>query len=322
LPQMPTGAAMDFKTRYRIIEYDPEGSKNGTPEQVNIYDADKIRKTNPGKLNIYPPVYYQQYGLGKWWKGIERTVVHNLFVPELVLIIQNGNVLKVSRMKEHPKILGTIEKERYVKGDREIIALCKVSKMTSDQAKKTIITKLKHRDVWSLSIFPYKDGEIVCGYCSVMPKAIAVWWVGENGIRNVNGVARANTPHFELGFEISASEGYDFCAKKASSNKENDPVKIFWNLLSASVQLSGAKTNFFSAVSGANAGTVRITVTDKWHYLHKQQRLQLAQSVWEMWARVYSPQDLDKARISLVDYRGNEVGGSRVFGGSLIWVQD
>lgn len=102
----------------------------------------------------------------------------------------------------------------------------------------------------------------------------------------------------------------------------NDPVKTFWNLLSTSVQLSGSKTKFFSAVSETNPGTVKITVTDKWHYLHKQQRLQLAQSVWEMWARIYSPKNLDKARISLVDYRDNEVGGSRIFGGSLIWVQD
>jgi hypothetical protein len=213
---MPSGTNMEFTTKYRIIEYDPEGSKNGIPEQVTIYDTDKIKRLNPQKIGIYPPVYYQQFGLGKSWKGVEKVVVHNVFAPELVIILQNGNVLKVSRLKEHPKLLGTIDKQKYIKGGREVVALSKVPRITSDQAKQTIIAKLKPKDIWSLSVFPYKGGEIICGYNTVMPKAIPVWWLSEDGIRNVNGIAREKTPQFELAFEVGASEGYDFCAKNAS----------------------------------------------------------------------------------------------------------
>ena len=44
--------------------------------------------------------------------------------------------------------------------------------------------------------------------------------------------------------------------------------------------------------------------------------------MWEWWAAIASPQEPDLARIKIVDAKGNEVGGSRVWGGSLIWVQD
>ncbi len=65
-----------------------------------------------------------------------------------------------------------------------------------------------------------------------------------------------------------------------------------------------------------------ITVADLWHVRHYQVRLQDAQTLWKAWALTASPQDPDCARISIVDHNGNEVGGSRVWGGSLIWVQD
>ena len=64
-----------------------------------------------------------------------------------------------------------------------------------------------------------------------------------------------------------------------------------------------------------------LTVDNLWHIRHYQIRLQDAQTLWEAWARIASPNDLDKARISLVDLNGNEVGGSRWLAGSLIWVK-
>lgn len=68
--------------------------------------------------------------------------------------------------------------------------------------------------------------------------------------------------------------------------------------------------------------TATLTVDNVWHVKLYQIRLQDAQALWEAWALIASPDDLDLARISIVDLRGNEVGGSRVWAGSLIWVQE
>jgi hypothetical protein len=65
-----------------------------------------------------------------------------------------------------------------------------------------------------------------------------------------------------------------------------------------------------------------ITVQDIWHLQNKQMRLQNAQNMWDVWAKLASPTELDAARIKILDLNGNEVGGSRIFAGSLIWVQD
>ena len=68
--------------------------------------------------------------------------------------------------------------------------------------------------------------------------------------------------------------------------------------------------------------TVTIKVTNTWHVMAYQNRLQAAQNLWEGWASVASPKDRDQARIKVVDLNGNEVGGSRILAGSLIWVQE
>lgn len=68
--------------------------------------------------------------------------------------------------------------------------------------------------------------------------------------------------------------------------------------------------------------TVTLSVDDVWHIKPYQIRLQDAQAFWEAWARIASPNEPDKARISIKDLRGNEVGGSRMLAGSLIWVQE
>ncbi|MNL67232.1 hypothetical protein D3C87_1917970 [compost metagenome] len=55
-------------------------------------------------------------------------------------------------------------------------------------------------------------------------------------------------------------------------------------------------------------------------------RLQTAQNLWKTWAKARTGsgslrKDVDSARIELVDLNGNNVGGSRTLGGSLIWVK-
>lgn len=71
-----------------------------------------------------------------------------------------------------------------------------------------------------------------------------------------------------------------------------------------------------------NIWTAILTVDNVWHMKLYQIRLQDAQTLWKAWASIASPNDPDLARISIVDLHGNEVGGSRVWGGSLIWVQE
>lgn len=73
---------------------------------------------------------------------------------------------------------------------------------------------------------------------------------------------------------------------------------------------------------GLSPDQIKITVANSWHYEPYQMRLQLAQKLWETWARLHSPSEPDKARIKIVDLNDNEVGGSRVWAGSLIWVQE
>lgn len=72
----------------------------------------------------------------------------------------------------------------------------------------------------------------------------------------------------------------------------------------------------------AKGSELELTVTNTWHLMHYQNRLQAAQNLWQGWANIESPRDPDKARLSLVDLNGNDVGGSRFLAGSLIWVQE
>jgi hypothetical protein len=71
----------------------------------------------------------------------------------------------------------------------------------------------------------------------------------------------------------------------------------------------------------ADDRTLTIVVTNYWHLRLYQIRLQDAQLLQRLWAKVYCPSDPDTARITIVDVLGNEVGGSRIWGGTMIWVQ-
>lgn len=77
-----------------------------------------------------------------------------------------------------------------------------------------------------------------------------------------------------------------------------------------------------SVSTGLTPDHAKITVNNVWHYQPYQVRLQMAQGLWNAWANIHSPGDPDKARIKIVDQMDNEVGGSRVWAGSLIWVSE
>ena len=71
---------------------------------------------------------------------------------------------------------------------------------------------------------------------------------------------------------------------------------------------------------GANNHELRLEVQRSWHSQPYDVRLKAAEVLWQAWAEIHSPDDLDIARVQLVDSAGKEVGGSRDSAGSRIWV--
>lgn len=106
-------------------------------------------------------------------------------------------------------------------------------------------------------------------------------------------------------------------AAAAAQQSAQDNLDSFMAVLEA----AGVGNELVSSVS-TKGETISITVSNGWHYQPKQIRQQSAQILWQTWAMIYAPNDLDKARLSLRDSVGNEVGGSRWLAGSLIWVKD
>jgi hypothetical protein len=115
--------------------------------------------------------------------------------------------------------------------------------------------------------------------------------------------------------QLSAMRERDAAA--ASQKSAQDNVDTFIAVLEAAGVGNALVTNV-----STRGETATITVATGWHYQPKQVRQQSAQILWQTWAMIASPNDLDKARLKLTDSVGNEVGGSRFLAGSLIWVND
>lgn len=69
-------------------------------------------------------------------------------------------------------------------------------------------------------------------------------------------------------------------------------------------------------------GLVEIEVTPFYASQHKAARQDFAVALWETWASASGVEDVDKARIRLVNRQGQQVGGSRAIAGSVIYVDD
>jgi hypothetical protein len=109
-------------------------------------------------------------------------------------------------------------------------------------------------------------------------------------------------------------------AKEAEEADRLLTQSILWGVeLDKALENAGVSGIAATSVDGFKA---TMTVNNEWHLLPYQIRLQAAQNLWKSWARIASPKDVDKARLKLVDLNGNEVGGSRVLAGSLIWVAE
>lgn len=117
---------------------------------------------------------------------------------------------------------------------------------------------------------------------------------------------------------VSPSRPYSV-SKVASSR----PLSVDLESFREKLQKADASGSMVLGVTkGPCDDCARVAVGDIWHGEVKQNRLQTAQSLWKVWASIRAPDEPDRARISLVDGNGNEVGGSRMWAGSLIWVQD
>ncbi len=148
-------------------------------------------------------------------------------------------------------------------------------------------------------------------------------------------ITRGSLPE-ELGarfpYRVTPSESKRIAAEAARAQAEQQMAKANHAAASKRVaqeqldtlikvlEVSGSG-NFIKHVS-VNGQVATLTVANSWHYEPKQVRLQFAQVLWQAWAQIYSPNDLDKAHIKLVDLVGNEVGGSGWFAGSMVSVKD
>ncbi len=114
-------------------------------------------------------------------------------------------------------------------------------------------------------------------------------------------------------------------AEEKSRQKEESQALVQANLDAYLAVLKAADVSVVRQVEVKLSGDIwmaTLTVDNLWHMKLYQVRLQDAQSLWETWARIASPDNPDSAHIVIVDLRGNKVGGSRVLAGSLIWVQE
>jgi len=114
--------------------------------------------------------------------------------------------------------------------------------------------------------------------------------------------------------EIEAEKARILAEEKERPKKELDRfVKLIESIDTEGVLIDSASVN---------EGRLKVTVKSGWHYQPYQIRLQMAQNLWKVWATIHSPSEPDRARISITDLNGNEVGGSRILAGSLIWVKE
>ena len=145
----------------------------------------------------------------------------------------------------------------------------------------------------------------------------------QNELKSVREkLQEAKTEIVRLGSE---AEGKRIAAEQKRVQEQEYPqkqakLKADLDGLMAALKAAGIDKSIIDRCS-AEDDTLTIVVANAWHFQPYQIRLQAAQNLWNLWAKLRSPNDPDKARIELTDYNGNSVGGSRWLAGSLIWVK-
>ena len=108
----------------------------------------------------------------------------------------------------------------------------------------------------------------------------------------------------------------------AASIKPQKPLVEQREAFVTLLQQFDADKAIVGVAEGFSPHQLAITVPNDWHYQPQQIRIQMGQNFWKIWASIHSPDKPDQARISIRDLNGNEVGGSRVMAGSLIWMKE
>ncbi len=112
-------------------------------------------------------------------------------------------------------------------------------------------------------------------------------------------------------------------SEKSAQNDKLASARQHVNEFNTSLSAPAIKAYMTDAkLSELSSDDLEVTVSARWHYEPKAIRLQMAQVIWKAWAGIHSPNQPDSAYLTLRDAVGNKVGGSRVTGGSFIWVAD
>lgn len=122
---------------------------------------------------------------------------------------------------------------------------------------------------------------------------------------------------------------------EAERRRIENEIKRAEELEKAKKDIIVFKNNLFNMLNQQNIKIVRNVYLDKdlpqqviivmepfWHVRNKHLRKNDATLFWKLWASINSPSNPDRARIKLVSINNDSVGGSRIWAGSLIWVED
>ena len=180
-PNLPT----KIKGKYRLIEHDVSGS------MWIAYDFNRYSRTTEG-FKMLPPVYTYDYMQGKksWLKRTDNAPLENMYVSELVTIIEAG--VKINQRQSVGK------------------------QITGQEAVSKVASNVKNPSTWKLTSKHYKnskgkDGFVVCGKNMVNAAVAGVWWCSGSKVTSVNGIAKGNTPDFEMTYDVSVAEGLSAC---------------------------------------------------------------------------------------------------------------
>ena len=119
-------------------------------------------------------------------------------------------------------------------------------------------------------------------------------------------------------FIASVREKADKQTSKRNELREkgDENQKAFQSLIDSMEMKKFAPSSYFAGEK------LTIFVSQNWHAQPYRLRLQAAQQLHEMWAKIHSPDSLDYTEIELRDIGNNIVGGSSPGQPTKIWVVD
>ena len=150
-------------------------------------------------------------------------------------------------------------------------------------------------------------------FCWIVVSLRIVGCTSTNSGSNTSAQLKSQTKRTEVHKSSDNQEQKVSAIQVPKAKLKSSELDTFIDVL----KLAGIDNSIVSRVS-QNGDSLTVIVANAWHYQPYQVRLQAAQNLWELWARITSPNDPDKARLEITDFNGNSVGGSRWLAGSQI----